>query len=89
MKLVLSLAVLAISTTAFPSGSTVGNGLVETNSKTSQAFQEKLCADKGGKVKKDTCVMKEKTVKLSELVDEPKAEEAPVAPVKEEAKKTK
>lgn len=84
MKLVLSLAVLAISTTAFPSGSTVGNGLVEANS---HSTLEKLCVEKGGKVKKDSCVMKDKTVKLDELLNAPKTEAAPVKV--EEVKKTK
>jgi hypothetical protein len=81
MKLVLTLAVMALTTTAFPSGSTVGNGLVAAKDpKEIQAKQEKLCEDKGGKVKKEDCVMKDKTVvKLSDLVEDAPKAEAPKA----------
>lgn len=71
MKTVLTFLLAAFSISAFPSGSTVGNGFVGTNDKQ----LEKSCTDKGGTVDKDSCVLKDKTIKLKDLVEAPKKEE--------------
>ncbi len=75
MKSILFLITTLFTFNLYPSGSSVGNGFVDVKE---EKAMEALCLSKGGKVEKETCVLKDKTINLKDLKntqDEPKKPE--------------